>query len=379
MMSRHWDLVYGRPPVSLDAVLLGVAVALHLPLLLLQFQAPLRSAKSGSLYNIDVGEAFVKDILSRPAVLPRAIPDFIQAPPPISKLVPRLALPPVAIPPISGGPAGLKGLPATPPQIAGLGKTNLATGPVGTGSAPGAIPSIAGIPGGGKISLPGSVGEEPRGRIQNLNSRVQPISPNELEGIGGGVISAGNTPVVTIPEPSRPTLDLALLPEGHAKEGKISPGHVNYLESNPKSNPAILKGPGVGVVAPVVPRHGKEEPDSPSPVMEAHTFPTTAAGRKMEIFPIYGELKDRVVKYQELPEVPDAFKKKGEQNVVQFRFWVTRDGRVKENIELLKGSGSAGLDEIARTALLHWVFSSLPPEKGNLVQSGTIEFKFSFK
>ncbi len=382
MMARHWDLVYGRPPISLDAVLFGVAVAIHLPLFLLHFKAPLPPSQSAeSKSDFDNRVAFVDEIMNRPVVPPPSIPDFIVRPP-ISKLVPAHTLPPIAIPPINVTPGlsreslGTPGI--TPPKINGISPNPIA-GPIGNGPLAGGAPSIAGIPTGDKIALPGLGGDGTAGRTANLSSRISPLAPNEVEGIGGGAISAGHTPVVSIPEPARPTLALALLPAGHAHPEKISPGRANFLEAKPHSNQGILKGPGVGVVAPIVPRLGKGEPDFPQPVLEAHSFPSTAAGRKMENFPIYGELKDRVVKYQELPEVPDAFKKKGEQNVVQFRFWVTRDGRVKENIELLKGSGSAGLDEIARTALLHWVFSALPPEKGNLVQSGTIEFKFSFK
>jgi TonB family protein len=90
-------------------------------------------------------------------------------------------------------------------------------------------------------------------------------------------------------------------------------------------------------------------------------------------------LKDRGIAYQEIPEYPEWARKKGIESSVRFRFWVTPDGRVKETIQLVRGSGYPELDELAKSALQRWVFHKLPQAKGNVVEQGDIEFRFSVK
>jgi TonB family protein len=105
----------------------------------------------------------------------------------------------------------------------------------------------------------------------------------------------------------------------------------------------------------------------------------TPEQRQKELFPIRGALLGRGVLKSEQPEVPEWFRKKGIEATVRLRFSVTPDGRVKENIDTAVGSGYAELDSLAKSALLKWVFEPLDPAKGNEVQDGVIEFKFSIK
>ena len=78
-------------------------------------------------------------------------------------------------------------------------------------------------------------------------------------------------------------------------------------------------------------------------------------------------------------EFPEWARKRGIEATVRLRFSVTPDGRVKENIDTVLGSGYSELDKLARSALLKWVFEPLAADKGNEVQDGEIEFKFSIK
>src|SRR5688500_16544120 len=74
---RNWEMLYDRQPLQLDAILLALALALHMPLLLIHMKAPQKGAKGqlSRLHNIDLHlqNPMVKP-KPKPVVLPPKLP-----------------------------------------------------------------------------------------------------------------------------------------------------------------------------------------------------------------------------------------------------------------------------------------------------------------
>ncbi|MBI4395518.1 MAG: hypothetical protein HY548_00390, partial [Elusimicrobia bacterium] len=73
---RQWEMLYERQPLHLDALLLALALMLHLPLLTLHMPAPKKAkGKAGKLVNIDYIEQQIQKRKEQPVVLPPKMPD----------------------------------------------------------------------------------------------------------------------------------------------------------------------------------------------------------------------------------------------------------------------------------------------------------------
>ncbi|MBK8576084.1 MAG: energy transducer TonB [Elusimicrobia bacterium] len=358
MTSAHWDLVYGRPPISRDAILFGIAVVLHLPLLLIQFKAPIKSKTvAESVTVFDMRDQAINQILERGMLLPPKVPGTGKVKSvDLSRFIrsPSSSLPPVPLPKLPPLDPGIKSpLPTIiPPKIAaGVGDPLRTEGPV---------------------SSSGEVGKvKDKGKFYADANMVR-----SLESASGAPLPLSQPKTILIPT----------APTAQAESGIHAPAPLTgkiHFPSAPSADSLVPKsaikvdkhaGSPIAVRDPV-----EGDPEENLPVIRARPRTLTAEQRTQELFPIHGALKDRGVDRQEIPEYPEWARKKGIESSVKFKFSVTADGRVKENIEIVQGSGYPELDELARTALLRWVFSRLPPEKGNIVQDGAIEFRFSIK
>lgn len=343
MTASRWDLLYGRPPLSRDALLFGVALALHLPLFLMQFKGIVRSKGSNpSFVEIETREEAIERILQRGMVLP---------PPPPVVAPPRLNL--------SGLIKNHSVLPVLPPPSKGL--PAVVNNPVPSLKAN--VPSPV-------ISSEGTmISKGDRGKFAVAQGTIETIDP-------GGALALGKSKAISIPTaptaraesgiksptPLTPKILLAPLPS----EGPVAPKSALKVDRHAGTKIEVMAEPA-------------ETEGEGMPIVRPQPRALTPEQRRNELFPIHGALKDRAVDRQEIPEYPDWARKQGIESSVQFRFSVTADGRVKETIAIVKGSGYPELDELARRALLRWIFSALPPEKGNLVQDGIIEFRFSLK
>jgi TonB family protein len=348
MNSAHWDLVYGRPPISRDAVLFVVALALHLPLFLMQFKAVVKpNGQAPSFVEIKTRDEAIERILRRGMALPPPLPPVIAKPLNLGNLIRTRPEPPVLPPPVVRINAGIN---RVSPLV----------------SVPKQVSSVPAIP----IGDP-TVIKSDKGTFR--------MAPNTIQSIDVGVeksITVGKATKINIPTGA----------VAQAEQGIQSPSLLTSKilvaalpagdPVTPKSEIKVDKHAGAKISVEEKPKNWEEEE---LPVIQAVPRSLTPEERKKELFPIHGVLKDRGVDRQEIPEYPEWARKKGIESSVKFRFSVTADGRVKENIEIVKGSGYTELDELARTALLRWVFTRLPPEKGNLVQDGIIEFRFSIK
>lgn len=91
---------------------------------------------------------------------------------------------------------------------------------------------------------------------------------------------------------------------------------------------------------------------------------------------ITGPLSSRGIVAKYLPPYPEWAEKKGVSAVVQIRFWVTPDGKVKRNAFIERTSGSGSWDNSAKKALQRWRFSPLPSNVVQETQWGVITIRF---
>lgn len=361
MTVSHWDAVYGRPSISKDAVLLGVAAALHLPLLLLQFKAPLKmEKKSDPLYVIQMREEAIARVLAQGVRLPTSGPGRPQPKVDLSNIA-RLR---PAIPAPSVSATNLSQL-SNPGASTGL---KLGGSPAG--------PKIATVP-----DLVGLAGGPGTGQPLVSDKGAFRVAPNTIQSLaaGPGKISGAPGSAQTIQVPTGPTASAETgLGGGGIKTSKILAPAVANLQPVGMGAP-VLKDKGERAGKILAPAPIDLGPDENVPVAPAQPRDLTPEQRQKELFPIRGALRGRQVIYSEQPEVPEWFRKKGIEATVRLGFSVTPDGRVKENINTLVGSGFSELDRLARNALAKWRFEELDPAKGNEVQDGMIEFKFSIK
>lgn len=346
MTTTQWDSVYGRPPLSRDAVLFGVALALHLPLFLMSFKGIVRSElKKNSFVKIEMRDVAIDRILQKGMFVPPNLPPTVVKPVDLSRLIKADAVRPILPSPVGGQDAVVKNL--LPSVIS-----------------PKLTPSLTVLPGEQAVVVKGD-----KGKFAMIPGTIQSIDPR--------ISIAGRSPK---------TVNIPTAPLAQAEPGIKSPA---LLSSRPLLAPLPPDGPVIQKSSIKIDRHvgtaisvGNKPVDTPEeevPLIRAKARALTPEQRQKELFPIHGSLKDRLVDRQEIPEYPEWARKKGIESSVQFRFSVTADGRVKDTIEVVKGSGYTELDELARKALLRWLFEKLPPEKGNLVQDGVIEFRFSIK
>lgn len=354
MMSAHWDEIYGRPPLSRDAVLFVIALALHLPLLFLQFKAPVKpSGKNPSFVEIKMRDQAIERIVNQGMALPRSLPSVVVKRVDLRPLIKVRPALPLVLPPPRIRVDGETLLPSmvTPKLTPSVPKELQVVGTVGT------VPDAAGL--------------KDKGAFR--------AAPGTIESL---VASGGSHPVLS---GKSNTIVVPTGPIAQTESGIKSPTPLSgkiLLSALPAGEPvmpktAIKKDAHVGSSISMT---AKPDVDLDSlPVIQPKPRTLTPEQRQKELFPIHGELKDRGIDHQEVPEMPEWARKKGIESSVKMRFSVTPDGRVKDNIELIRTSGYPELDELARTSLLRWVFTRLPPEKGNVVQDGVIEFKFSIK
>jgi TonB family protein len=362
MTVSHWDMVYGRPSISKDALLYGLAVALHLPLLSLQFKAPLKvKEKNDSLYVINMRDKAIDQILAKGVFIPKSVPGVGKPMVDLSRIA-RLR-PAIPVPPVSVSNLRLTGGVALPPSM----------NPTGPGAR---TPEISSV-----LDPAGLVGGAGSGKAPVIDKGAFRVAPNSIQSlaVGTGKLSGGAGAAQPLHVPTGPTAvaETGLGGGGQKISKLLLPAAVSM---DPVGTAApVLKdkgGRGGKIVVPAPMDLGPDENIPPAPAQPRQLTPEE---RKKELFPIRGALRGRGVLRSEQPDVPEWFRKKGIEAAVRLRFSVTPDGRVKENIDTDLGSGYAELDNLAKSALSKWIFEPLDPTKGNEVQDGVIEFKFSIK
>jgi len=95
------------------------------------------------------------------------------------------------------------------------------------------------------------------------------------------------------------------------------------------------------------------------------------------IFEIRGPLSRRTVLYRELPSYPEWAEKEGIEAGVSIHFVVLSNGKVKDNIYVVKTSGYPVLDKLVMEALRNWKFASLKGDIYGKEEWGVLTFYFS--
>jgi TonB family protein len=93
-------------------------------------------------------------------------------------------------------------------------------------------------------------------------------------------------------------------------------------------------------------------------------------------FELGGPVGDRKILHRHLPEYPLWAEEKGISALVKIYFMVNPDGTIRRHIRVLRSSGYAELDDLAKTALLTWRFSPTS-ERSEEEAWGVIVFKFT--
>jgi TonB family protein len=99
----------------------------------------------------------------------------------------------------------------------------------------------------------------------------------------------------------------------------------------------------------------------------------SAAGRGVEIG---GPVGDRKILRRHLPEYPAWAEEKGISALVKIYFTVRPDGTIRQTLRIVRSSGYAELDSLAKEALLAWKFS--PTSSSSTDEAwGVVTFRFT--
>lgn len=157
-------------------------------------------------------------------------------------------------------------------------------------------------------------------------------------------------------------------------------GAVKELESEEKEKEKAFRK---GVVFSRVPKRerglagsGSEESSSGS---GAKKEVTRKEQRGRVIFEITGPLSRRTILRKVIPSYPEWAEKEGIEAGVSIHFVVLSNGKVKDNIYVVRTSGYPVMDKLVMDALSHWQFASLKGDLYGKEEWGVLTFYFSFE
>jgi TonB family protein len=157
------------------------------------------------------------------------------------------------------------------------------------------------------------------------------------------------------------------------KKGRLQPAGLTrpagvVRDTRPALSRLALQRTGSSL--PTEPQSGPIPVSSPPPMEEERSPATRKSGAY-----ISGPLSSRGILKKSIPGFPLWAKRKGVGATISFQFTVMEDGTVKENIIVVRTSGSQEWDEEVTSALRHWQFAPLA-NAGRRDQSGVITFQF---
>ncbi|MEO0098500.1 MAG: energy transducer TonB [candidate division WOR-3 bacterium] len=91
---------------------------------------------------------------------------------------------------------------------------------------------------------------------------------------------------------------------------------------------------------------------------------------------VSGPISERKILRKVLPRYPDWALKKGVSGTIIIRLWVTPEGDVRENMEVVESSGYPDLDRAVLMALASWKFAPLPENVKKETQWGLVTVRF---
>lgn len=103
---------------------------------------------------------------------------------------------------------------------------------------------------------------------------------------------------------------------------------------------------------------------------------TPTQAKKQTEIAIAGPISERKILKKFLPKYPSWAIEKGISGYVILKIWVTPDGKVEDNIEIVETSGYPQLDKIVMEAIREWLFAPLDENTKKEIQWGIIKFRF---
>lgn len=97
------------------------------------------------------------------------------------------------------------------------------------------------------------------------------------------------------------------------------------------------------------------------------------------IFEITGPLSKRTILHKVLPSYPEWAEKEGIEAGVRIHFVVLSNGKVKDNIYVVRTSGYPFMDKLVMEALRDWLFASLKGDIYGKEEWGVLTFYFSLE
>jgi TonB family protein len=435
---RDWELLYERPSVRTDAMLLALAMLIHVPLLTMHMSASKRAGnvKVDRLVNIDYIEMKAQERKNKPVALPPKLPDVKKIEDAAKKmadiknaLLKKAAPKPVVAPKIE-----VKkdlAVPLDPTKIQMELKKQLDQKMQTLKSDKSFMDKPGQLPGsnvnkeikiGGGVSAIRMGAKEggpagPAGPVLRSKSGFAVSEKSAPMGIGGddAGIKIGGAAAVVVPTGSRARADSSILsPVASIKDkgslqGKAGGGGTGGPGTGGGGPSGLALGPGGpgGSIA-VAGRPSGTAVAAPTSVLSSgKTFSGGSSGgsssvglsagpKSMEslpqvaaiqrrtarpsrpLFQITGPLEKRPVVSKVIPAYPEWARAKGIEASVTLQFTVDPEGRVKPTVLTLRTSGYPQLDQTAVDALRKWVFQALPSDQLR-DEVGAITFTFSVR
>jgi len=132
-----------------------------------------------------------------------------------------------------------------------------------------------------------------------------------------------------------------------------------------------------GVVFSGAPR--KEGESAPGSGSEEDQGVARREQRGRVIFEIRGPLSGRAILYKDIPSYPEWAEKEGIEAGVSVHFVVLSNGKVKDNIYVVRTSGYPVLDKLVMEALRNWEFACLQGDLYGKEEWGVLTFYFSLE
>jgi len=213
--------------------------------------------------------------------------------------------------------------------------------------------------------------------LVSLLAMAKKEEARRMEEYGGGLSSEG---VLTGEEGQEGSAEGSVVGSGRG-EGGSSTGTAakgGYLKEAGSEEEGGKRTFRKGVVFSQAPAKEGESGGSGSRSQESKGV-TKKEPRGRVIFEIRGPLSDRIVLYRELPSYPEWAEKEGIEAGVSVHFVVLSDGKVKDNIYVVKTSGYPVLDKLVMEVLRNWKFASLKGDLYGKEEWGVLTFYFSFE
>ncbi len=138
----------------------------------------------------------------------------------------------------------------------------------------------------------------------------------------------------------------------------------------------ILTAPPAPTPTPVAPPSEPVKKVEPSPVVEQKTDTKTKANQEAAASEVIQPKFDADYLNNPKPGYPSISRRLGEEGVVMLRVYVSAQG-TPDQIQLLKSSGFARLDQAAQEAVARWRF--VPARQGKIATAAWVQVPVSFQ